>query len=447
MNRRLSFQPFSWFFVAAAAGFAVIAGFQLGGGTLPVVPRLSTEILYVVAAGLFGVGVFASVLRRPDLVGRITPTIYVTVALLPLLRFAIPGIGLIRFLPLALIAPVVYGLYRDAEPIPSHTRIARIAMFAALATAVSSVVANSGTTDYPRLLLMLGGIVLLVGAAPRAWSGLWEHSVTKATWLAFWAIAISSIALLASADSFIDDRYRGAFTSPNTLGALIAVTAPIAASRARFAILPWAAALGIVIMSGSRGGLLALGVAAAIVLARRRQFVQLAAMVLISLAAFGAGAVRTEADHEIAFGVNTRQLIWDEVIESSKDSILTGYGFGSFDSYEFSNETQRFAGANPQSHNSWLDAWYEQGFLGLIPWVAALLVGVWTAFRAGPFWAGAITAGLLSATFESWLFAIGGGIGSLFWLLFGAAALTANRANAADEVSRGPVFDALPRWT
>lgn len=424
MIRRLVIPRLSWALVVAVAVFAAVAGFQLGGGTIPVVPTVDDELLYVGAAALFGLGVFATMLKRPDVIGRVTPTLYVLVALLPLLRFSIPGISIIRFIPLALMAPVVYSLYRDAEPVPSHARVARVAVFAAFATAASSLIANRGGTDYPRLLLMVGGIVLLVGAAPRAWSSTWRGSVEKAVGIAFWLIVVSSVVLLPFSASFLNDRLRGAFTSANALGALLAITTPIAASRSQFGTLYWAAGFGLMIATGTRGGLLALSIAAALVLIQKGRFVQLAAVVAVGALVLGSGVVRTTGDAEDAVGVNTRALIWEEVIDEGQDSPLTGYGFGAFDDFEFSLETQRYAGRTPQSHNSWLDAFYEQGVLGLLPWIVAIVIGLVVARKAGPYWLATLVAGLVSATFESWMFAIGGGIGSLFWLIFGAATLS-----------------------
>jgi len=433
--RRLVIPRLSWVLVAGVAAFGAIAGFQLGGGTVPIVPTLSNGLLYAAAVGLFGLGIFGTLLRRPDIIGRIAPTFYVLAALLPLLRFPVPGISIIRFLPLALVAPVVYSLYRDAEPVPSHTRISRMAMFAAFATAASSLIANRAGTDYMRLLLMVGGIVLLVGAAPRAWSSTWRASVERAVGIAFCIIVVSTLVLWPLSESFDGDRLRGAFTSPNTLGALLALTTPIAASRSRFGLVHWTLALTLMIVSGTRGGLLALSVAAALMLLQRRRVFQLSAFVVISALVLASGVVRAVGDGEESAGVNTRTLIWNEVIDESQDSVLTGYGFGAIDDFQFSAETQRWAGTSPQSHNSWLDAWYEQGALGIIPWAFTLAVGLWTAVKAGPYWGATVIAGLVSATFESWMFAIGGGIGSLFWLVFGAASLLGDERAGGDHSS------------
>lgn len=431
MIRRLVIPRLSWALVFAVAVFAAVAGFQLGGGTVPVVPTVDDELLYVGAAGLFGLGVFATMLKRPDVIGRITPTLYVLVALLPLLRFSIPGISIIRFIPLALMAPVVYSLYRDAEPVPSHARVARVAVFAAFATAASSLIANRGGTDYPRLLLMVGGIALLVGAAPRAWSSAWRESVEKAVGIAYRLIVVSSVAMLPFDGSFQSDRLRGAWESPNTLGALLALTTPIAAKRTRFPIIYWLVAFALSIACGSRGGLLALSVAAAVILVQRRQLIQLVALAGVAVVVLSSGFVRTQADHEQTFGINTRQLVWEDVYGAFQDSPLTGYGFGAVADHVYSPEVQRWVGSSPQTHSSWLDGLYEQGVLGMVPWAAALLLGLGVAFRTGPLWGATMLAGLVSATFESWMFAIGGGLGSLYWIMFGAAMLGARAKRAA----------------
>ncbi|MDW3176744.1 MAG: O-antigen ligase family protein [Acidimicrobiia bacterium] len=434
MIRRLVIPRLSWALVVAVAVFAAVAGFQLGGGTIPVVPTVDDELLYVGAAGLFGLGVFATMLKRPDVIGRITPTLYVVVALLPLLRFSIPGILIIRFLPLALMAPVVYSLYRDAQPVASHTRIARVAMFAAFATASSSLIANRSGTDYMRLVLMVGGIVLLVGAAPRAWSSTWQASVEKAVGIAWRLVVVSSVVLLPFSSSFLSERLRGAWESPNTLGALIALTTPIAAMRARFPVVYWLIAYTLSIASGSRGGLLALSVALVVVLIQRRRFIQLAALSLVGAGILSSGLVRLQSSHQETFGINTRRLVWEDVFAAFQNSPLTGYGFGAITDHVYSPQVQRWVGSSPQTHSSWLDGLYEQGVLAMVPWVFALLLGLRMAFRAGPMWGVTMLAGLVSATFESWMFAIGGGLGSLYWLIFGAAMLGARSKGAAVDM-------------
>ncbi|MGI9606281.1 MAG: O-antigen ligase family protein [Acidimicrobiales bacterium] len=422
MIRRIVPQ-FSTIAIAAAAGFALVAGYQLGGGSVPFVPAFSDELILAGAAGLLGAGAMATLLARPQLIGRIAPTIYVIVAFLPLLRFAIPGISFIRFIPLALVAPAAYSLYRRSEPIESHARVARVAMFAAGAAAVLSIVANRSGTDEMRLLLMVGGILLLVGAAPRAWAENWQESVEKAVARTFWLLVILSITFVPFTDSFISDRYRGAFSSPNAFGILVAIATPIAANRSRFAVVYWAISFVMVISSGSRGALLSLSVALVVLLVRHRRFAQLAAAAAVVLLVLATGVVRTQATHEQTFGVNTRELIWTEVFDASLDAPLVGHGFGAADGFPFSAETQRWAGVSPQTHSSWLDAFYEQGAPGLAIFGLALGMGLLAAHRAGPVWVATLVAGLVSATFESWLFAIGGGIGSLFWLVFGAATL------------------------
>lgn len=440
MIRRLVIPPLSLVLVAGVAAFALAAGFQLGGGTLPVVPAVSNDLLYIGAAGLFGLGVFGILLKRPDVIGRIAPTVYVLVALLPQLWFAIPAIDVLRFIPLALIAPVVYGLFRDAEAVVSHTRTARVAVFAALAVASASLIANWAETDRIRLTLMVGGIVLLVGAAPRAWSRTWQAAVEKAVATAFFAIVASSLALLPLSNSLQGDRLQGPFDSPNTLGAVLALSTPIAASRSRFPAIYWVVSFGLSVATGSRGGLLALTVAAVVLLIQQRRTVHVAVLFVIGLIVLSTGVVRTQADHEQAFGINTRSLIWTEVSEASLEAPVVGHGFGAVDDFPFSSETQRWAGSSPQTHNSWLDILYEQGILGIILWAVALSLGLAAAIRAGPMWIATLVAGLVSATFESWLFSIGGGIGSLFWLVFGAAALGSTRTEVeavdVDELKR-----------
>ncbi len=426
MSRRLT-SPLSALLSLAIAALALGAGYQFGGGRIPYAPAVPDEMLYAAAAGLLGLGLFGTLLRSPDLLGRVAPTVYVVVALLPLLRFTIPAIGIIRFVPLALLAPAVYLLFREGEADPRQQLIARLATFAAFATAAASLIANRPDTDLFRLILMVGGIVLLVGAAPRAWGRDWQESVAKAVGVVFVALVLTSVLSIPFEDSYVDERLRGVFTSPNALGALLAITTPLAASRTRFSLAAWGSALALVIMTGTRAGLLALAVGAVVGMVKQRQYRRLAALGTLGLIGLAAGYVRVSSDQDaVRGGRNTRDVIWEEVAPAIGDSWITGHGFGSFADFEFSQQAQIWVGTSPETHNSWLDASYEQGLLGLVPWVLLLIVGLRTSFRVGPFWSATIIAGLVSATFESWLFAIGGGIGSLFWMVFGASAISAH---------------------
>ncbi len=422
--RRLLQLQISHLIVVGSVVFVAAAGYRLGGGSPPALLPLSQDLIALIVVSTVAVGVYAHLLSRPETIGRITPTLYALVALLPLLRFQLPAITIIRFVPLLLMAPVVYGLYRQGEPDASHTRVARAAMFAAFATAVSALVANRADTDLLRLILMVGGIVLLVGAAPRAWSASWRWSVERAVTVTFWLTIASTVLLLPLPASFADARVRGVFESPNTLGAVLALTTPLAAERSRLPMAYWTIAFAVSIGSGSRGGLLALTTAAVVVLFHKRQLVPLFMFALVGALVFASGVVRTQADHERDFDVSTRALIWDEVSAEVLEAPIAGHGFGTVDQFEYSPETQFWVGSSPQTHNSWLDGAYEQGLIGLLPWIAALAIGFVAAVRAGPAWSATIVAGLISATFESWMFAIGGGIGSIFWLIFGAASLS-----------------------
>ncbi len=432
MIERILRPELAYLFVALAAAFGGGAGYQLGGGVLPLVPAVADEFLYVIAISLFGVGALAILIAQPDVIGRIGPTSYIIIAMLPLLRFGIPGVLVLRFIPLALIAPVVYGLYRDAEEIRSHTRLARFAVFAAGSITVTSVVANRGSTDVPRLLLLLGGIVLLVGAAPRAWSATWQDAVVRAIQILFWAVAISTFATLGVNGSFLDDRLRGVFFSATTLGALLALTTPLAAARSRIPIVHWAIAFALSIAAGSRGGLLALTAAAAIVLIHRRRFFVLATAAAIGVLVFSTGVIRTQSDHEVTLGVNTREIIWDQVLDGARESPLIGHGFGSVAEFDYSLESQLYIGQSPEVHSSWVETIYEQGLFSAVFWFGALVAALVASFRSGPAWFATVVAGLISATFESWMFSLGGGLGSLFWIVVGAAALGPGREDPVE---------------
>lgn len=400
---------------------AVIVGLQVGGVRIPRLPSLSLLQLVVVSVAFCASGTVAVLLREPDKIGEIAPLVYAFVGFPPLLRFVVPGADLVRFIPLALVAPVVYGLYRAGSFTTGQAFAARVTGFAVLSSVATSLIANPLTTDMARLILMASGIVVLAVAAPRAWGFLWSEAVARAAHASFLAIVVSTPFTLLVDGSILNGRYRGLFFSPNTVGALLAITTPIAASRTRFAGVYWVASIGIVVASGSRGGMLAVSAGLLYELWRGRRVGIAIVVSLLAIVVLSAGVVRVQSDHEENFGVNTRELIWAEVGERAMERPLIGHGFGSMRDFEYSAETRRWSGQKPETHSSWVDALYEQGVLGLVLFGAVFVVGLRRSVDAGTAWTAALLAGLVSATFESWMFSLAGGIGSLYWLILGAA--------------------------
>lgn len=403
------------------AGLAAISGLLLGGYPLPFVPSFTASQVAVASIGVVGAGLVALLLRHPDTIGRIAPAVYAIVGIPPLLRIGIPGADLLRFVPLALVAPVVYGLFRDGSFTKSQAFVARIVFFAVLSTVATSLIVNFGDSDLPRLVLMASGIVILAIAAPRAWGSLWTEAVARAVHLVFVMIVITAPFTLLSTESMQNERFRGFFFSANTVGALLAITAPIAASRSRFPLLYWMSAAAIVIASGSRGGMLALGAGLVYQLWRSRRLDIAIAVALVGTVVLSMGVVRIQADQEETLGVNSRELIWEEVAGEVVQRPLVGHGFGSIRDFEFSENTRRFAGQQPETHSSWVDALYEQGVVGFALFISVFGLALKHSRLAGSAWTATLIAGLVSATFESWMFSLGGGIGTIYWMILGAA--------------------------
>jgi O-antigen ligase len=311
--------------------------------------------------------------------------------------------------------------------------------------ASQSVLLSRGDSDLLRLVLLVGGIVVLLFLAPRVWAADWAPSVEQAMRLLFWAVAISSLAILLTLDLGATARFRGPFVNANTLAIAVALSVPFAAVGRRFmGAFPWTLALMLVVLSGSRAGLLALTAGFAVAAARQRRFLVLAVGTCLVGILLLLGAVRLETDHQKAAGANTRELIWGDLLDAAEESPVFGHGFGAADGFVFGPEVQRWVGESPETHSSYVDAIYEQGYLGLLLWAITLLSGCLLGWRAGGPWVSLAVAGAVGAGFESWLFAIGGGTGVLFWMSLGAIPLVLQGRRPVTVLTRSTARTEVP---
>jgi putative inorganic carbon (HCO3(-)) transporter len=168
--------------------------------------------------------------------------------------------------------------------------------------------------------------------------------------------------------------------------------------------------LGMLVLTQSRGGLIALGVVLVVLLVLRFRFGWLA----IPIAGVGAGLLIHYLGIEPVFdtlssgvslgGFEGRVEIWSRAIYMTQDFPFTGIGMGLFG--EVADLLYPFflaaPGSIPHAHNLLLQIAVDLGIPGLIAWLAIFLtltVSAWQVFRssriAGDGWFMGLSAGLL----------------------------------------------------
>jgi putative inorganic carbon (HCO3(-)) transporter len=208
---------------------------------------------------------------------------------------------------------------------------------------------------------------------------------------------------------------------PNVLAGPLAILLPLALALLLFGWrqLPWygrglagvtsLAIVLVLVLTQSRGGLLALG-ATLIVLTLmrwRRGWLLLVAVAIAAVLAFrylGADAVITRLTTDDTFGgVEGRLMVWSRALTMIQDFPFTGVGMGTFRPvaetlYALFDSSETLTHA----HNLFLQVAVDLGFPGLIAWLATLMlvvVGGWWLYRqgraAGDGWLSGLGAGLL----------------------------------------------------
>jgi putative inorganic carbon (HCO3(-)) transporter len=147
----------------------------------------------------------------------------------------------------------------------------------------------------------------------------------------------------------------------------------------------------ILILTKSRGGYIALGVGLWLTLwlsGRRRWSIALTLLAVLAVAWLvtrpSTGAAEGLGQAQAALDASTwsfRQIVWQTGLQIVGDFPFTGVGLGTFNDvaellYGF------YAPNNPGAHNLFLQAAVDLGVLGLISFVAILLLVVWVAFQA-----------------------------------------------------------------
>lgn len=212
---------------------------------------------------------------------------------------------------------------------------------------------------------------------------------------------------------------------PNIMAGALVLLLPLALALPLFAwrelrwfqrLLTVAAALamlGILLISKSRGALLAVGVVLLLLpaLRWRRGWLLAPAVALTAATAlwwFGPSqALEALTSTQALGGLDGRLEVWSRGLYMAQDFPFTGIGMGTF--RQVANAMYPFflAGPDadiPHAHNLLLQIAVDQGLPGLIMWLAALLLviaGAWSVYRHGrradDRWLSALGAGLLAS--------------------------------------------------
>jgi len=238
-------------------------------------------------------------------------------------------------------------------------------------------------------------------------------------------------------------RFSGLMENPNSVGLLTALLMPLAVerllSRRRFReyLLVGVMAVGVV-LSGSRGGMLATLVGTTYVLwkARKRVFVlgllaSLAAMVLVLMSPREREAEMVVDPYLRAETLATgggRVEVWPVAIRMIRQRPLLGHGFGTedllFQSYGYEPESF-LEHAGSYLHNSYLGLTAQVGLVGAVAFFLPLLLLAYRQLRGSlgderldlsHALQGTLLAGLITCLYESWIYSMGNSQAFPFWV-------------------------------
>lgn len=147
----------------------------------------------------------------------------------------------------------------------------------------------------------------------------------------------------------------------------------------------------IILQSGSRGALLALGIAVGLALLLRRRLLGVSYFLLTSAAgvAFVVSLIAANAQGDMrvdgrAVSLALRLEIWARTLDMLRDSPLTGVGMGVFGSIldKLYPLFLSSPGTILHAHNLYLQIAVDLGLPGLIAWLAILLIAAWTCWKS-----------------------------------------------------------------
>jgi hypothetical protein len=348
-------------------------------------------------------------------------------------------LGQVRWGPLAYFCVLALGGTLLTGALPRKPSVVDLLCVSYLALVMLSAIWSIDS----QASLARGGSEILMYVA--VFWGIWtyvdrageERCVSALLWAGL-AVQLASWALIvAGRNPFWAGRFYGLLENPNALGWVTAFSLPLALHRAlaRGRTADWglvALMSASLVLTGSRGALLATGAAGAWLLwhARSRIFWWLAAVSLWVALSFADVTPMPASFQEyvrvehLATG-SGRTEAWAVGAALVAARPVLGYGFGteelhlSKDLYDF----QEFEGG--YFHNSFLGLALQVGILGSAMLFVPLLMLAFNRVRAGFRYrgldlehalTGVLFAGLLACLFESWIYSMGSAMAYPFWV-------------------------------
>ena len=362
-----------------------------------------------------------------------------------------------RWAVLALGAIVGFALYIRSEH-PRFSTFHMVAMFTILAALVSAAVSSFPMLSFMKALSLLLLFLYASTGARLALSGREEKFFPR-------LLFVVEMLVYASAVCYLVLR-RPIYGNPNSLGAIMGVVAvPLlfwgaltaeGKTRQRRAIFVFMLSVGLLFYSQARAGMLAAVVSCCltcVVLRRYRLLIQgtvafaCIAVVFVGLTpseqiedmplrheGSSLAAVFLYKGHESQGLMGSRLTPWDETVSVIQQHPWFGSGFGtrinSSDDDVAMGEYSTVTAATREHGNSYLAILEGVGLLGVLPFFTLVVM---LALRLGGVFSWlrrtanirhyvvpvtmVLTAGLIHAGFEDWLFAVGYYLSVFFWVL------------------------------
>ena len=362
-----------------------------------------------------------------------------------------------RWAILAVGAIVGFALYIRSEH-PRFSTFHLVALFTVLAALVSAAVSSFPGVSLMKVLSLLLLFLYASTGARLALSGREEKFFPR-------LLSVVEIVVYVSALCYLVFR-RPIYGNPNSLGAIMGVVAvPLlfwqlltteGQARYRRAIFVFMLSVGLLFYSQARAGMLAALVSCCLtclVLRRYRLLIQgTIAFVIMAILAIGLtpstqtedmplrregsslAAIFLYKGHEEGGLMQSRLTPWDATVSVIQQHPWFGSGFGTSLNNSRGDVTlgeySTVSAATREHGNSYLAILEGVGLLGVLPFAALVLMfvvkllGVFAWLRrTGNFRHHVIpvtmvlTAGLVHAGFEDWLFAVGYYLSVFFWVL------------------------------
>ena len=362
-----------------------------------------------------------------------------------------------RWPVLAMGAIAGFALYmRSARP--QFATFHLVAMFAVLAALVSAAVSALPMLSFLKALSLLMLFLYAATGARLALAGREEEFFPK-------LLLFLEVVVYLSAAAYFVVRIP-VFGNPNSLGAIMGVVAvPLlfwgvltAQGKTQFRrmVFVMTVSVGLLFYSQARAGILAAVVACGLtcVALRRYRLLLQGGIAFLCVAMFVTAATPAESGddmpgrrentsllstllykgHDEGGVLGSRRSPWDDTINVIRDHPWFGSGFGTSVEGDESDmvvgQYSTISTATREHGNSYLAIMEGVGLLGVVPFIALVLT---LAFKVGGVFAWlrrtanfrhfsvpvamVLAAGLIHASFEDWLFAVGYYLSVFFWVL------------------------------